>query len=214
MVQPLSASLQFPPVSEATEDGLLAYGGDLSAERLLLAYQSGIFPWYEDGQPILWWSPDPRMVLFVNDFKVSKSLQKTIRRAHFSVTFNQNFSEVIRQCATIQRPEQQGTWITSQMQDAYIKLHQQGHAVSFEVWQDEELVGGGYGIDLPERGIYCGESMFSLKSDASKAGLYYLVQRYKKLGYKLLDCQIYTSHLASLGACEIPRKEFIKLLNL
>lgn len=213
MIHSLTKELLFPPTSEASEDGLLAVGGDLSVERLLLAYNSGIFPWYEDGQPILWWSPDPRMVLFVEDFKVSKSLKKTLQKKTFSVTFNEHFVEVINQCAQVKRDGQGGTWITQEMKDGYLQLHKEGFAVSFEVWQDNKLVGGGYGIQLPKKKIFCGESMFSLVSNASKVGFYHLVEKYKAMEYTLIDCQVYTQHLESLGAQEIPRKEFFKLLN-
>jgi len=212
MVRLLTEELIFPPVSEASEDGLLAVGGDLSVARLMLAYTSGIFPWYEDGQPILWWSPDPRMVLFVENFKVSKSLKKCIQKGTFSVTFNQNFEKVINLCAQLKRDGQRGTWITQGMRDGYLQLHNKGHAVSFEVWQDEELVGGGYGIQLPEKKVFCGESMFSLVSNASKVGFYHLVEKYRTEGYTFIDCQVYTQHLESLGAVEIPRIEFLKYL--
>ncbi|MAZ72820.1 MAG: leucyl/phenylalanyl-tRNA--protein transferase [Flavobacteriaceae bacterium] len=214
MVQFLTKELLFPPVFEASMDGLLAVGGDLSEERLLLAYRSGIFPWYEAGQPILWWSPDPRMVLFVEDFKVSKSLRKIIQKNIFKVTFNQDFEAVINHCARIKRDGQQGTWITKEMLNAYLQLHKNGHAVSFEVWQDGHLVGGGYGVNLPQYKVFCGESMFSLVSNASKVGFYNLVEKYKTNNYTVIDCQVYTPHLESLGAQEIPRKQFIKHLNI
>ncbi len=213
MVQLLTKELKFPDVSEASEDGLVAVGGDLSVERLLLAYTSGIFPWYEAKQPILWWSPDPRMVLYVEDFKVSKSLQKIIQKNPFTVTFNQDFENVINHCANIKRDRQQGTWITQEMKDAYLQLHKCGHAVSFEVWQDQQLVGGGYGIQLPEQKVFCGESMFSLVSNASKVGFYHLVEKYKAAAYTLIDCQVYTQHLESLGAVEISRAKFMKYLS-
>ena len=209
----LTKSLWFPPVTDASEDGLLAVGGDLSPERLLLAYQSGIFPWYSEGQPILWWSPDPRMVLFPKQLKVSKSFRKTIKSEKFTVTFNQNFTEVIENCAVIRREGQDGTWITSEIEKAYINLHKKGHAVSVEVWQDEELVGGLYGIDLPENRVFCGESMFAKVSDASKVGFYYLVQFLEGKNYRLIDCQIYTEHLERLGAEEISKEEFLRHLG-
>lgn len=213
MIHLLTKELQFPPIFEASEDGLLAIGGDLSVARLLLAYNSGIFPWYEAGQPILWWSPDPRMVLFVDNFKVSKSLKKTLQKQLFSVTFNQHFSEVINHCAHVKRDGQEGTWITQEMKEGYLQLHNEGYAVSFEVWQDNKLVGGGYGIQLPEKKLFCGESMFSVVSNASKVGFYHLVEKYKAMDYTLIDCQVYTQHLESLGAQEIARKEFYKFLN-
>ena len=209
----LSHSIWFPNPEEADKEGLLAVGGDLSIKRLMHAYRSGIFPWYEEGQPILWWSPDPRMVLFLDNFKVSKSLQKTIKSNKFKVTFNTCFSEVIKNCSTIKRDGQAGTWITKEMQDSYLKLQQLGHALSVEVWEGTNLVGGLYGIDLPDKKIFCGESMFSKASDASKVGFYHLIEKLKEKRYKLIDCQMYTPHLESLGAKEIPRNEFIKLLD-
>jgi len=207
-------TLVFPPVSKASEEGLLAIGGDLSVERLLLAYRSGIFPWYDSENPILWWSPDPRMVLFPEKLKVSKSLQKKIDNNTFTVTFNSAFSEVMRQCASVKRAGQNDTWITPPMEDAYLQLHRLGHTISVEVWQDQELVGGIYGVNLPEKGVFCGESMFSKENDASKVGLYHLVGFLKSKEYQLIDCQIYTKHLASLGAEEIPRSTFLTFLNL
>ncbi len=209
----LSSLLQFPLPVEATSDGLLAVGGDLSVERLLLAYNSGIFPWYEDGQPILWWSPDPRMVLFTEKLKVSKSLQKTIRSQKFRVTFNTAFSEVIKNCASAKREGQRGTWITNTMEEAYANLHKQGHAISVEIWNNDILVGGLYGVDLPNKRVFCGESMFSKESDASKVGFYYLVLELQKKQYRFIDCQMHTAHLESLGAEEISRKNFLKLLK-
>ncbi|HBC05554.1 MAG TPA: leucyl/phenylalanyl-tRNA--protein transferase, partial [Aequorivita sp.] len=170
----LTDKLWFPNPDEATADGFLAIGGNLSMERLLLAYHSGIFPWFEDDQPILWWSPDPRMVLFPEKFKVSKSLRKTLNSEKFKITFNQNFEGVIKNCATIPRKGEAGTWITNDMQQAYIALHKAGHAISIEVWEDEKLVGGLYGIDLPKKKVFCGESMFSLVSDASKVAFFHL----------------------------------------
>ncbi len=210
----LTEKLWFPNPTEATSDGLLAIGGDLSTERLLLAYHSGIFPWFEDDQPILWWSPDPRMILFPEKFKVSKSLRKTLKSEKFKVTFNQNFAEVIKNCATVLRKGQAGTWITEEMQQAYIALHSAGHAVSVEVWEDEKLVGGLYGIDLPQKKVFCGESMFSLVNDASKVAFYHLSEYVKSKNYKFIDCQIYNEHLESLGAEEIGRGEFFELLVL
>jgi len=210
----LTEKLWFPNPTEATSDGLLAIGGDLSTERLLLAYHSGIFPWFEDDQPILWWSPDPRMILFPEKFKVSKSLRKTLKSEKFRITFNQNFAEVIKNCATVLRKGQAGTWITQEMQQAYIALHSAGHAVSVEVWEDDNLVGGLYGIDLPQKKVFCGESMFSLVNDASKVAFYHLSEYVKTKDYKFIDCQIYNEHLESLGAEEIDREEFFELLVL
>jgi len=205
--------MQFPDVSEADSNGLLAIGGDLSVERLLLAYNSGIFPWYEEGQPILWWSPNKRLVLFLDKFKVSKSLRNTIKSKKFRVSYNTAFSQVIENCSAIKREGQAGTWITTRMQQAYLKLHELGFANSVEVWYETELVGGLYGIDLPEKRIFCGESMFHKKSDASKVGFYHLISELIKREYRFIDCQLYTAHLASLGAEEIPRKEFSQLLR-
>ncbi len=207
----LGEEILFPNVETANADGIIAIGGDLSSERLLLAYKSGIFPWYNEGEPIIWYSPDPRMVLFPNRLKISKSMRSVLRKENFKITFNQYFEEVISNCKTIYRKDQPGTWITDEMQKAYIKLHKTGIAKSVEVWQNDELVGGLYGIDLGT--IFCGESMFSKVSNASKVAFIYLTQKHKNKNYKLIDCQVYNEHLASLGAEEISRKEFIKTLN-
>ena len=204
----LTSNIEFPDIDKSSDNGLLAIGGDLSVERLLLAYRSGIFPWYEEGQPILWWSPDPRMVLFLSKFKVSNSLKKLIESNRFTISFNTNFQEVIRHCATIERNGQTGTWITIEIMDAYIELYNKGFAQSVEVWLENKLVGGLYGVDLPEMRVFCGESMFSLERDASKIALYYLVELLKKNNYQMIDCQMYTRHLEKLGAEEIPRNEF------
>jgi len=209
----LSSSLYFPDPEMALSDGLLAIGGDLSSERLLLAYRSGIFPWYDDAQPILWWSPDPRMVLIPENFKVSKSLRRTIKSQKFKITINQAFSEVINNCSSISRNGQRGTWITEEMEEAYISLNKLGHAMSIEVWENDVLVGGLYGVNLPEKKIFCGESMFSKVNDASKVAFFNLVSLLKEKNYKLIDCQLYTPHLESLGAVEITRKDFLKLLK-
>lgn len=209
----LSQTIWFPNPEEADKEGLLAIGGDLSVKRLMHAYCSGIFPWFEDDQPILWWSPDPRMVLFLDSFKVSKSFQKTIQKNKFTITFNTCFEEVIKNCSQIKRKGQQGTWITSQMQDAYLKLHENGHATSVEVWLDGTLVGGLYGIDLIDKKVFCGESMFSNVSDASKVAFYFLVEQLKTKNYQLIDCQMYTPHLERLGATEIPREKFLQYLR-
>lgn len=209
----LSEKLWFPNPLNTHEDGLLAIGGDLSEARLLLAYNSGIFPWFEDNQPILWWSPDPRMVLFPENFKVSKSLRKTICSEKFQVTFNQNFEQVLYNCATVARKGQTGTWITREMQKAYLDLHKSEYAMSIEVWQLNRLVGGLYGIYLPEKKIFCGESMFSFVSDSSKVAFYYLCEYAISKDCHLIDCQIYNPHLESLGAQEIDRKEFLQYLN-
>lgn len=209
----LQENSPFPPVKLADEDGLLALGGSLTSERLLTAYRSGIFPWFNENQPVLWWSPDPRMVLYPKNFKASKSLKQKIKNHHFSVTFNVAFSKVIKACAEIKRKNETGTWITPGMQKAYIELHRLGHAVSLEVWKDSELVGGLYGIDLPEKKIFCGESMFHKETDASKVAFYYLVAFVKSKNYKLIDCQVYNKHLESLGAETITRDLFISFLT-
>jgi len=207
----LSSDLVFPPVQLADQDGVLAIGGDLSTERLLLAYKSGIFPWYNQGEPIIWYSPNPRMVLFPKNLKVSKSMSQVIRKGEFTITFNQHFSEVISNCKNVYRQGQGGTWITNEMQLAYMQLHKKGIAKSVEVWLNNELVGGLYGIDLGH--IFCGESMFSKVNNASKIAFVYLVQKLEKENYQLIDCQVYNNHLASLGAEEITRNEFLKFLN-
>ena len=205
----LNKELFFPDPSSANEEGLLAIGGDLSIDRLKLAFSNGIFPWFEDDNIILWWSPDPRFVLFPENLKVSKSMRQVLRKEEFKITYNQNFAEVIIECAQVKREGQHSTWITQGMMEAYNKLHELGYAKSVEVWRENELVGGLYGVDIGNK-VFCGESMFSKKSNASKIGLIHLVQ---EGNYKLIDCQIYTSHLESLGAEEITRNQFIKLLN-
>ncbi|HSN47850.1 MAG TPA: leucyl/phenylalanyl-tRNA--protein transferase [Flavobacterium sp.] len=206
----LTQELFFPPVSQSNPDGILAIGGDLSPERLLLAYKSGIFPWFEEGEPIFWWSPNPRMVLFLDELAVSKSMRNILNRNIFKVTFNQNFREVISNCQKTKRNGQNGTWITNDMIEAYCKLNELGMAKSVEVWQNDELVGGLYGVDLGH--IFCGESMFSKISNASKVGFIALAKQLKKEEYKVLDCQVYNEHLESLGCREIEREEFMRLL--
>lgn len=206
----ISKELYFPFATEAGKSGLLAMGGDLSPERLMLAYRNGIFPWFNDDEPILWWSPEKRMVVVPERFKPSKSMRNILNRGIFHVTFNQAFSEVIQNCRSAHRPGQEGTWITSEMIDAYIKLHELGHAWSVEVWQDSDLVGGLYGVDLGH--IFCGESMFSKVPNASKVAFISLVQYLREHRYKLLDCQLYNDHLASLGAWEIPREKYLAVL--
>ncbi|MDX1829385.1 MAG: leucyl/phenylalanyl-tRNA--protein transferase [Lutibacter sp.] len=208
----LTNELVFPDVQLADENGMLAIGGDLSVKRLTLAYKSGIFPWFNQGEPIIWYSPDPRMVLFPSELKISKSMKQVLRKKEFKVTFNQNFEQVIFNCKHIFRAADQGqTWITDEMQKAYVNLHKKGIAKSVEVWQNNELVGGLYGIDLGT--IFCGESMFSKVSNASKMAFIYLVKKLETENYKLVDCQVYNNHLASLGAREIPREEFLKYLK-
>ena len=207
----LTKDLVFPSVSKASEDGFLAIGGDLSPERLVLAYKSGIFPWFEEGDPILWWSPNPRMVLFFEDLIVSKSMRNILNRDTFKVTFNQDFRGVISNCQKIKRDGQHGTWITNEMIEAYCKLNELGIAKSVEVWQDDELVGGLYGVDLGN--IFCGESMFSKVTNASKVAFIHWSRHLEANNYKLLDCQIYNPHLESLGCREISRDEFIEILK-
>lgn len=209
----LEENTPFPDVSLADEDGLLALGGKLSPERLMDAYHQGIFPWFSDNQPVLWWSPDPRMVLFPENFKVSKSLKQTLKNNPFKITFNSAFAEVIKHCAHTKRKKETGTWITQNMQEAYLELHRLGHAVSVEVWEDETIVGGLYGIDLPDKKIFCGESMFHHVRDASKIAFYHLVQKLKENNYLLIDCQIHTRHLESMGAEEISRETFVSYLT-
>ena len=208
----LSEENIFPNCALADEDGILAVGGDLTKERLMLAYQSGIFPWFNEGEPIIWWSPDLRMVLFPEELRFSKSMKVLFKRNTFRVTYNTCFEEVVENCAQIKRFGQEGTWITSEMKKAYVNLHHEGVARSVEVWQNDELVGGLYGIDLKEKKIFCGESMFSKVSNASKYAFISLVQKLKNEQYKLIDCQVYNAHLDSLGAREIPRPEFLNLL--
>ncbi len=205
----LSSKIAFPDVEEAEPDGLLAIGGDLSVARFLEAYKNGIFPWYTSDQPIMWWSPDPRFVLYPKKLHVSKSMQKIVREKPFSVTYNTNFKEVLLNCAQIPRDGQDGSWITTNMQEAYLQLHQLGYVHSVEVWQNNTLVGGLFGMDV-KNGIFSGESMFSKVSNASKYGFITFV---RATHYKLIDCQVYTKHLASLGAEEISRKRFKTYLN-
>lgn len=207
----LNDELIFPPVDSANTEGLLAVGGDLSPERLLLAYQSGIFPWFDNDSIILWWSPDPRMILYPHQIKISKSMRKVIRSNQFRLTKNTCFKEVLEYCSSVPREGQDGTWITTDMKNAYLKLHEKGIAKSYEVWEGNKLVGGLYGVDLGD--IFCGESMFSLTSNASKFAFIKLAEELQSKNYKLIDCQLHTDHLESMGAQEIPRKEFIKFLN-
>ncbi len=208
----LSHEIKFPHPSESDENGLLAIGGDLSSERLKHAYNNGIFPWCNENEPLLWWSPNPRMVLFPRELRISKSMKVILRKEVFNITFNKAFHEVIRQCAKIKRDDQEDTWITNDMINAYSKLHKEGYAISVEVWKDEKLVGGLYGINLKDKKIFCGESMFSKVSNASKAAFITLVENLKIKEYKIIDCQMYTTHLESLGAREIDREVFLKML--
>ncbi|MEL6672409.1 MAG: leucyl/phenylalanyl-tRNA--protein transferase [Bacteroidota bacterium] len=201
----------FPDPHLAEPSGLLAIGGDLSTARLKAAYQQGIFPWFSEGEPILWWSPDPRCVLYPDQLKVSKSMRQVLRKGHLRITMDQAFSEVIARCKSIPREGQQGTWITKDMQAAYIALHEEGWAHSVEVWQDEQLVAGLYGISMGA--CFFGESMFTEVSNGSKAGFITLVGWLKEKGFQLIDCQVHTPHLESLGAILIPRQRFLGELN-
>ncbi len=207
----LTKDLYFPPVDEASYEGILAVGGDLSTERLLLAYRNGIFPWFQDEEPILWWSPPDRMVVVPQMYKVSKSIRNLLNQKKFEITFNQCFEDVIRSCQQIDRKDQEGTWITEDIIASYTKLHEMGFAQSVEVWQTGELVGGLYGVDLGH--VFCGESMFSKVPNASKIAFVTLVQYLKEQHYKLLDCQLHNDHLEKLGAFEISRETFIRVLK-
>ena len=208
MIFQLSDELIFPNPTLADDDGLLAVGGDLSLERLLLAYENGIFPWFNADDPILWYSPPERFVLDPAEIKISKSMRQTLNTQKFTVTHNQNFEAVIKACAESKREGQDGTWINSLMIDAYLSLHKKGYAHSIEVWEDDRLVGGLYGILMNQ--VFCGESMFSRKSNASKTALIWLCKSAK---LKLIDCQVYTAHLESMGAKLITRASFLRLLN-
>jgi len=202
----------FPPPDYADPSGLLAVGGDLSNERLLEAYRLGIFPWYSEDQPILWWSPDPRLILDLEDFKVSRSLRKTLKKEVFQVTFDHAFEEVIRACASVPREAQNGTWITDEMREAYVNLHGLGYAHSVESWFGGKLAGGLYGVSLGK--CFFGESMFHLKTDASKVALATLVEKLKSWEFHFIDSQMTTEHMLRLGAKELPRRIFLKRLQL
>ncbi|HQH51650.1 MAG TPA: leucyl/phenylalanyl-tRNA--protein transferase [Candidatus Hydrogenedentes bacterium] len=207
----LTREFVFPPPHLADEDGLLAVGGDLRPERLLAAYQAGIFPWYSDGQPILWWSPDPRMVLFPDEFHCSRSLWKTLKRGAFEVRFDTAFKKVIAACAAAPRSYGEGTWITGAMKRAYTRLHELGYAHSVECWQEGSLAGGLYGLSLGT--CFFGESMFTQVTDASKAALSALVELCRAWDFEFIDCQVPNGHLLRLGAREIPRPEFLERLG-
>lgn len=207
MIFRLDERLVFPDPDLAEPDGLLAVGGDLSTERLLLAYKSGIFPWYSDDTPILWYSPHERFVIYADELKVSASMKRFLQKEPFVITINKNFEGVIEACSSIERKDQDGTWITQDMKSAYMKLHDEGYAYSIEVWQSDELVGGMYGI--PVGNVFCGESMFSRVSNASKAALIYACGL-----YKMIDCQMPTEHLASMGGRMISRKEYMDALSM
>ncbi|WP_156306219.1 leucyl/phenylalanyl-tRNA--protein transferase [Sphingobacterium endophyticum] len=200
--------LVFPHPSHADEDGLLAVGGDLSIDRLMLAYENGIFPWYNEDSPILWYAPLERFVLSPSKLKVSKSLKQILRTSKYNVTYDRNFPEVIRSCAVIPRKNQDGTWIVEDMQEAYIELHRAGYAHSIEVWENNLLVGGLYGVQVGK--VFCGESMFSKVSNASKIALVFLA---KNFGLELIDCQIPSEHLTKLGAVTIPQKDYLLILK-
>ncbi|MGI6342497.1 MAG: leucyl/phenylalanyl-tRNA--protein transferase [Bacteroidales bacterium] len=205
------SDIPFPSVEEANEDGLLAVGGDLSVKRLVEAYSKGIFPWFTNDEYILWWSLPERMVLFLDDFKVSKSLRLLIKKNIFKVTFDTAFQQVIANCANVKRKHESGTWITPKLQEAYVNLHEKGYAHSVEVWHNDELVGGLYGVAVGK--AFCGESMFHTMSNTSKIALYNLVELLKEKQFHFIDAQTYTDHMASLGAKMITRKEYIFLLE-
>ncbi|MFZ9660712.1 MAG: leucyl/phenylalanyl-tRNA--protein transferase [Chitinophagaceae bacterium] len=206
----LDNRIQFPPVENADEDGLLAIGGDLSPDRIKLAYSKGIFPWFS-GEIPEWWSPDPRFVLYPDELIVSKSMKQLLKRNAFDFTINNAFEDVINACSKIQRRGQSGTWITKAMQKSYLSLHKDGVAISAETWKDNQLVGGLYGILSGK--VFCGESMFSKESNSSKYAFIRFVEYLKSIGVILIDCQVHTEHLESLGARMITRKEFLKYLE-
>ena len=203
----LTDKIQFPAYETASPDGVIALGGDLSTERLIYAYMNGIFPWFSEGDPIVWYCPPKRMVLFPDELKVSKSMKQVLRKTNFTITENNAFEEVIFNCKTIDRKDELGTWITDDMEDAYIDLYKLGYAKSIEIWNEKELVGGLYGLEIGD--VFCGESMFSIESNTSKLAFIHLVQSEK---YSLIDCQMHNPHLESLGAREIARDQFLKLL--
>lgn len=207
MIYRLPKQFIFPPLHLAEEDGLLAVGGDLQPGRILAAYRAGIFPWYSEEDPILWWSPDPRFVLFPQELKISNSMKQVLKKKTFRISFNEAFTDVIKACGTTPRPGQDGTWLNADMQNAYTDLHRQGFAHSVECWQGDQLVGGLYGLKLGH--AFFGESMFSTVSNASKAAFITFVQHYAAQGVSIIDCQVYTEHLESLGARHLPRQEFV-----
>jgi leucyl/phenylalanyl-tRNA--protein transferase len=201
----------FPPPHKASEEGLLAVGGALSPETLLLAYTNGIFPWYSDGQPLLWWSPDPRFVLFPEEYHCPTSLKKIIRKNSFTIKFDTDFASVIHNCSLVPREGQDGTWITDQMIAAYCELHRLGYAHSVEAYDGKNLVGGLYGVSIGK--MFAGESMFALSDNASKVALYFMVEKAKEMGFDFIDCQVHTDNLERFGAKNIERKEYLKLLK-
>ena len=208
MIFRLNEDLIFPDPALAEPDGLLAVGGDLSVDRLVLAYQEGIFPWYSDDTPILWYSPHERFVLFPDELHISSSMKRTLNSNRFTITHDQCFADVIEACSAVERKDQDGTWITADMKRAYIDLHKRGHAHSIEIWQNNELVGGMYGVAVGH--VFCGESMFSKISNASKTAVINLCKSGK---YKLLDCQVHSEHMESMGARMISRKEYMAILR-
>lgn len=208
----LTKTLVFPPADYAEPDGLLAVGGDLSSERILLAYQLGIFPWYSEHMPILWWTPDPRLVLFPEELRISRSLARALRKGIFQVTVDRAFREVMIRCATVPRREGEGTWIMPEMVEAYCRLHRMGYAHSVETWVQGELVGGLYGVSIGR--VFYGESMFSQRADASKVALVHLVSMLRHHGFELIDCQVTTGHLMRMGARAISRREFLARLEM
>ncbi len=207
----LDEKLIFPPVHFADAQGILAIGGDLSAERLLVAYKNGIFPWFDSGTEPLWWAPPQRMVVFPEQYKPHRSVAALMKKGVFQITFNSEFEAVIRSCQQVKRQYEDSTWISDDIVDAFLELHQLGYAKSVEVWQNDELVGGLYGIDLGH--VFCGESMFHTVSNASKAAFVWLIEKLKNEDYQLLDCQVYNEHLAHLGAFEINRADFMEILK-
>jgi len=207
----LSKRLDFPPAWLSRSDGLLCIGGDLSSKRLLLAYENGIFPWFSKGEPILWWSPDPRLVLFPKDINISKSLNKKIRQNRFTVTMDNAFEQTIVSCARPRKNNDDGTWLVDEMIASYIELHNMGYAHSIETWRDDKLVGGLYGVCLG--GSFFGESMFSSENDTSKIALVAIANHLKKYDFDLIDCQVTTNHLLNMGATEISRNSFLDIIN-
>jgi leucyl/phenylalanyl-tRNA---protein transferase len=208
-VYEIGTPMFFPPVDSSEEDGLLAFGGDLSTDRLILAYKNGIFPWFSNGYPILWWSPDPRFILFPDKLKISSSMKKFMKKTSYTVTFDTSFKEVITSCAKMR--EVSGTWITKEMQEAYCNLHSLNLAHSVEVWENDKLIGGLYGVSIGR--CFFGESMFSKKINGSKFGFITLVEFLKQKGFIIIDCQVHTNYLESLGAEHISRKEFLKIIK-
>ena len=207
----LTDELSFPPIENSTKEGIVAIGGDLSPERLILAYKSGIFPWYSEGEPIIWWSPDPRFVLFPDELIISKSMKKIIKKNIYTTTINKAFKKVISMCREL-RIKKEGTWITHDILNAYCKMHALGYTHSIETWYNNKLVGGLYGIIIDK--FFFGESMFSIMDNASKIALIDLVKKYNNKKFTLVDCQIYSKHLESMGARNIPRNDFLKLISI